>query len=141
MSVTQGQCPHGKWIVGGYNPCVRCATPVRPDSKRTERLRRVSKALDEHDIHGTEVRGAILVAVIGPLDEPEPYEYEVVMQVVRSVIDELKQKYRPDETNKSQSMGQLGFDYGYEQALFEAESRISLAFSEATLAHHTEETA
>uniref|UniRef100_A0A6M3JNQ1 Uncharacterized protein n=1 Tax=viral metagenome TaxID=1070528 RepID=A0A6M3JNQ1_9ZZZZ len=46
---------------------------------------------------------------------------------VLTIIDVLKQKYVPTEGVKGQSSGQLGFDYGYHQALIEVQAHVQSA--------------
>lgn len=51
-----------------------------------------------------------------------------IRETLHEVAQELRKKYQPVEGVPGQSMGQLGFDYGYGQGIAELEIRLSIAF-------------
>ena len=51
------------------------------------------------------------------------------IQAMRTLLAEMRRtRYVPDEARDRGRPGQLGFDYGYHQALYEVEAKLYLAF-------------
>ena len=54
-----------------------------------------------------------------------PYQAQ---EAVRALLKEMHKRHVPDEVRDRGSKGALGFDYGYQQALFEVEAKLYLVF-------------
>jgi hypothetical protein len=65
----------------------------------------------------------------GLLEEYRLTPYQAT-EAMRQLLDEMHKRYVPDEERDRNARGALGFDYGYQQALYEVGAKLYLVFPE-----------